>query len=101
GEGQTQQRGVPAEAGGQLQRHGQQRRRGEDPPPTGRDFDRPGGQRREQQQVGQPPQGQRRGEAQVQQVRQEYSRPAGQVEQRVLVGLQFVVFLVAVKFRVG
>ena len=84
-----------------MQRHGQQRRYGEDPPPDGRDLDRPGGQRREQQQVGQPPQRQRRGEAQVQQVRQEHRRPAGKVKQRVLVGLQLGIFLVAVKVGVG
>ena len=37
----------------------------------------------------------------MEQISKEHRRPAGKVQERVLVGLQFVVFLVAVKFRVG
>ena len=101
GEAQPQQRGIAAEAGRQVQRHGQQRRHGEHPLAKRRDLHGQRCQRRKQQQVCQPPQEQRRGKPQVQHIRQEHRRRTDHIQKRILVGLQFVVLLVAVKWLVS
>ena len=101
GKAQPQQGGVAAEARRQMQRHRQQCGHGEHPLAEGRDPHGQRRQRREEQQVCQPPQKQRGRKAQVEHIRREHRRRAGKVKQRVLVGLQFVIFLMAVERFVG
>ena len=76
-----------------MQRHGQQGRRSKDALAAGRGLDGEGRQQRKHDKVCQPPQRQRRGKAQVQKIRKEHRTAAGQIQQRVLVSLQLVVFL--------
>ena len=87
GKAAPQQRGIPAEAGRQMQRHRQQRCRRKHPLAEGRRPDSQRRQRRKQQQVCQPPQQQCGGEPQMQQVGEKDRRRACQIKQRVLVGL--------------
>ena len=101
GKAAPQQRGIPAEAGRQMQRHRQQRCRCKHPLAEGRRPDSQRRQRRKQQQVCQPPQQQRGGKPQMQQIGEKDRRRAGQIEQRVLVGLQLVVLLMTVKRLLG
>ena len=101
GKAEPQQRGVPAETGRQMERHGQQGHRRKDAFAPGGHLHGPGGQGGKEEQVGQPAQSQRRGEAQMEKVGHKHRRTAGQIEQRILVGLQLGVFLVAVEGGVG
>ena len=84
-----------------MQRHGQQSHGCKHPFSKGDYFYRIAGQSRKQQQVGQPPQSQGRGKAQMEQVRHKHGCAAGQIEQRILVGLQFCVLLMAVVGGIG
>ena len=94
---QPQQRRVPAEAGRQVQRHGQQRGHGKDPLAERRGLDRQRRQRRKEQQICKPPQKQRGRKAKMQHIGQKYCRRTDDIQKRVLVGLQFIIFLMAVK----
>ena len=82
---QPQQRRVPAEAGRQVQRHGQQRGHGKDPLAERRGLDRQRRQRRKEQQICKPPQKQRGRKAKMQHIGQKYCRRTDDVQKLSLI----------------